>query len=230
MASSFPRFLKISSSPSLSPPSAQPPTPVDLDRAATTVVPRIFPAVTVEPAAAISSVFTESAPQSFSLLRRPNPTPEPTSAATAPASAATAPALMDHLAVDPAGSQAPASSASSVAQPVSAKRRHRPASTTDTTSTDASGSQPETPYGNRALNRMVLQNAHFWVQVHNLPLNRMTAMTRRQIGNRLCLHHNEPSRPSIKATRTKAATPSPLPKEDTLPKCQTPAEAPGCQT
>ncbi|BBH05126.1 hypothetical protein Prudu_016430 [Prunus dulcis] len=36
----------------------------------------------------------------------------------------------------------PASSASSVAQPVSARRRHRPASTTDTTSTDASGSQP----------------------------------------------------------------------------------------
>ncbi|CAL8083271.1 unnamed protein product [Prunus armeniaca] len=42
-------------------------------------------------------------------------------------------------------SQAPASSASSVAQPVRARRRHRPASTTDTTSTDgtvASGSQP----------------------------------------------------------------------------------------
>ncbi|KAI5348689.1 hypothetical protein L3X38_001576 [Prunus dulcis] len=66
----------------------------------------------------------------------------PASAATAPASAATAPALMDHLAVGPVGSQAPASSTSSVAQPVSARRRHRPASTTDTTSTDASGSQP----------------------------------------------------------------------------------------
>ncbi|KAI5318677.1 hypothetical protein L3X38_038385 [Prunus dulcis] len=59
-----------------------------------------------------------------------------------PTSAATAPALMDHLAVGPAGSQAPASSASSVAQHVSARRRHRPASTTDTTSTNASGSQP----------------------------------------------------------------------------------------
>ncbi|BBN68901.1 hypothetical protein Prudu_634S000100, partial [Prunus dulcis] len=47
-----------------------------------------------------------------------------------PTSAATAPTLMDHLAVGPAGSQAPASSASSVAQPVSARRRHRPASTT----------------------------------------------------------------------------------------------------
>ncbi|KAI5334389.1 hypothetical protein L3X38_024522 [Prunus dulcis] len=70
------------------------------------------------------------------------PPTQPTSAATAPASAATAPALMDHLAVGPAGSQAPASSASSVAQPVSARRRHRPASTTNTTSTDASGSQP----------------------------------------------------------------------------------------
>ncbi|KAI5334956.1 hypothetical protein L3X38_025089 [Prunus dulcis] len=174
-------LLKLSEKSSLSPPSAQPPTPMDLDRAATTVVPRSFPAVTVEPVAAISLVFTESAPPSFSLLRRPNPTPEmsdlirrrravrtkqsseplaqPTSAATAPASAATmpasaatapssaaiAPALMDHLAVGPAGSQAPASSASSVAQPVSARRRHRPASTTDTTSTDASGSQPALP-------------------------------------------------------------------------------------
>ncbi|BBH02359.1 hypothetical protein Prudu_012898 [Prunus dulcis] len=49
---------------------------------------------------------------------------------------------MDHLAVGPAGSQAPASLASSVAQPVSARRRHRPSSTTDATSTDASGSQP----------------------------------------------------------------------------------------
>ncbi|XP_034203555.1 secreted RxLR effector protein 161-like [Prunus dulcis] len=70
------------------------------------------------------------------------PPTQPTSAATAPTSAATVPALKDHLAVGPAGSQAPASSASSVAQPVSARRRHRPASTTDTTSTDASGSQP----------------------------------------------------------------------------------------
>ncbi|CAL8162376.1 unnamed protein product [Prunus armeniaca] len=57
-------------------------------------------------------------------------------------SVATAPALMDHLAVGPVGSQAPASSASSVAQPVSTRQRHRPTSTTDTTSTDASGSQP----------------------------------------------------------------------------------------
>ncbi|KAI5329270.1 hypothetical protein L3X38_028667 [Prunus dulcis] len=71
------------------------------------------------------------------------PPTQQTSAATAPASAATAPALMDRLAFGPAGSQAPASSASSVAQPVSARRRHRPASATDTTSTDASGSQPD---------------------------------------------------------------------------------------
>ncbi|CAL9010978.1 unnamed protein product [Prunus brigantina] len=59
-----------------------------------------------------------------------------------PASAATAPAQMDQLAVGPMGSQAPASSASSVAQPVSARRHHRPVNTTDTTSTDASGPQP----------------------------------------------------------------------------------------
>ncbi|KAI5337666.1 hypothetical protein L3X38_016937 [Prunus dulcis] len=59
-----------------------------------------------------------------------------------PTSVATAPALMDHLAVGPTRSQAPASSASSVAQPVSVRWRHRPASTTNTTSTDALGSQP----------------------------------------------------------------------------------------
>ncbi|KAI5342902.1 hypothetical protein L3X38_010778 [Prunus dulcis] len=61
------------------------------------------------------------------------------------ASAATAPALMDHVVVGPGASQAPASSASSVAQPASARRRHRPTDTIDTTSTDgsgASGSQP----------------------------------------------------------------------------------------
>ncbi|KAI5343128.1 hypothetical protein L3X38_011004 [Prunus dulcis] len=40
------------------------------------VVLRSFPAVIVEPAALISLVFTESMPPSFSLLRRPNPTPE----------------------------------------------------------------------------------------------------------------------------------------------------------
>ncbi|CAL9025541.1 unnamed protein product [Prunus brigantina] len=44
---------------------------------------------------------------------------------------------MDHLPVAPEGSQAPTSSTSSVAQPVSASRCHRPASTTDTISTDA---------------------------------------------------------------------------------------------
>lgn len=32
---------------------------------------------------------------------------------------------------------------------------------------------------------MVLQNADFWVQAHNLPLNRMTVTTRRQFVNRL---------------------------------------------
>ncbi|CAL9011008.1 unnamed protein product [Prunus brigantina] len=67
------------------------------------------------------------------------PSPEPPARL---ASVATAPALMVEL---PGVSQAPASSASSVAHLVSARRRHRPASTTDTTSTDgtvASGSQP----------------------------------------------------------------------------------------
>ncbi|CAL2272368.1 unnamed protein product [Prunus armeniaca] len=68
------------------------------------------------------------------------PSSEPT---PQPASAATAPALMDQLAVGPVGSQTPTSSASSMAQPVSARRRHRPVNTTDTTSTDASSSQPE---------------------------------------------------------------------------------------
>ncbi|CAL9004113.1 unnamed protein product, partial [Prunus brigantina] len=98
----------------------------------------------------------DSSPTVFSLLRPPISTPEMSdlirrrrSVTTTPsleppaqpASAATTPALMDHLAVGPVGSQTPASSASSVAQPVSARRRHRPASTTDTTSTDASGAQ-----------------------------------------------------------------------------------------
>ncbi|KAI5333394.1 hypothetical protein L3X38_023525 [Prunus dulcis] len=61
------------------------------------------------------------------------------------ASAATAPALLDHVVVGPGASQAPVSSASSVAQPASARQRHRPTDTIDTTSTDgtgASGSQP----------------------------------------------------------------------------------------
>ncbi|KAI5335115.1 hypothetical protein L3X38_025248 [Prunus dulcis] len=59
------------------------------------------------------------------------------------ASATTAPALLDHVVVGPGASQAPASSASFVAQPASARRRHRPTDTIDTTSTDctsASGS------------------------------------------------------------------------------------------
>ncbi|KAI5350713.1 hypothetical protein L3X38_003604 [Prunus dulcis] len=58
------------------------------------------------------------------------------------ASAATAPALLDHVVVGPGASQVPASS---VAQPASARRWHRPTDPIDTTSTDgtgASGSQP----------------------------------------------------------------------------------------
>ncbi|KAI5333488.1 hypothetical protein L3X38_023619 [Prunus dulcis] len=61
------------------------------------------------------------------------------------ASAATAPALLNHVVVGPGASQAPASSASSVAQPAGASWRHRPTNTIDMTSTDgtgASGSQP----------------------------------------------------------------------------------------
>ncbi|CAL2271250.1 unnamed protein product [Prunus armeniaca] len=77
------------------------------------------------------------------IRRRRSVTTAPSSEPSAQlASAATAPALMDQL---PGVSQAPASSASSVAQPVGARRQHQPASTTDTTSTDstvASGSQP----------------------------------------------------------------------------------------
>ncbi|BBN70507.1 hypothetical protein Prudu_1492S000400 [Prunus dulcis] len=60
------------------------------------------------------------------------------------ASAATAPSLTEHMLVGPGASQVPTSFASSVAQPASARRRHRPADTTETTSTDgtgASGSQ-----------------------------------------------------------------------------------------
>ncbi|KAI5327468.1 hypothetical protein L3X38_026864 [Prunus dulcis] len=87
-----------------------------MDQAARTFEAVESAVVTVESAAENSSVFTDSSPASFSLLRPPNPTP-----------------------------QAPVSSASSVAHPVSARRRHPPASTTDTTSIDAtgvSGSQP----------------------------------------------------------------------------------------
>ncbi|CAL2259786.1 unnamed protein product [Prunus armeniaca] len=45
-----------------------------------------------------------------------------------------------------------------------------------------------------------------------------------------CLHHNQPSISSLKTTSTKADTPSFLPKEDTLPRCQAPAETPDCQS
>ncbi|KAI5327014.1 hypothetical protein L3X38_026410 [Prunus dulcis] len=129
----------------LSPPSPQPPPCRHLSRL---------------PAVANSSVFPDSLPADFSLIRPLFPTLEMSdlirrgrSMTTAPssdppaqsASAATAPALLDHVVVGPGASQAPASSTSSVAQPASARRRHRPTDTIDTTSTDgtgASGSQP----------------------------------------------------------------------------------------
>ncbi|CAL8176315.1 unnamed protein product [Prunus armeniaca] len=64
-----------------------------------------------------------------------------------PVSAATAPALMeqDHVLAGPGGSQAVASSSSSVVQPLSARRRHWPATTTDTTSTDCTGASGAPP-------------------------------------------------------------------------------------
>ncbi|CAL9011611.1 unnamed protein product, partial [Prunus brigantina] len=123
------------------------------DRAATTVEAQSFPRRHRRRFHRKKLRLADSAPPVFSLLQPPIPTPEMSdlirhrrSVTTTPsseppawsASAATAPALMVEL---PGVSQAPASSASSVAQPVSA----RPASTTDTTSTDgtvASGSQP----------------------------------------------------------------------------------------
>ncbi|KAI5343635.1 hypothetical protein L3X38_011511 [Prunus dulcis] len=96
----------------------------------------------------------------FSLLRPLFPTPEMSdlirrgrSMTTAPssdppalsASAATAPALLDHVVVGPGPSQAPASSVSSVAQPASARRRHRPTDTIETTSTDGTGASESQP-------------------------------------------------------------------------------------
>ncbi|KAI5351810.1 hypothetical protein L3X38_004701 [Prunus dulcis] len=78
----------------------------------------------------IRRLSSDSSPVDFSLLQPPFPTPEMSdlirrgrSMTTAPssdpsaqsASAATAPALLDHVVVGPGASQAPASSASSVA-------------------------------------------------------------------------------------------------------------------
>ncbi|KAI5352881.1 hypothetical protein L3X38_005773 [Prunus dulcis] len=135
----------------LSPPSPQPPPRRHINR---------LPAVAASLPSLIRRLSSDSSPIGFSLLRPPFPTPEMSdlirrgrSMTTAPssdppaqsASAATAPALLDHVVVGPGASQAPASSASSVAQPASARRRHRPTDTIDTTLTDgtgASGSQP----------------------------------------------------------------------------------------
>ncbi|KAI5339100.1 hypothetical protein L3X38_018372 [Prunus dulcis] len=143
----------------LSPPSPQPSLSA-VTSATSLPSPQLPPTVAAEPAIANSSVFPDSSPADFSLLRPPFSTPEMSdlirrgrSMTTAPssdppaqsASAATAPALLDHVVVGPGASQAPASSASSVAQSASARRRHRPTDTIDTTSTDgtgASGSQP----------------------------------------------------------------------------------------
>ncbi|CAL9011703.1 unnamed protein product [Prunus brigantina] len=134
----------------------QPHSAPTLNPTATSVEPRSFPAVAVHPAAVISSL------PLFSLLRAPNPEIEMSDlvrrrrAVTTtlsseppaqPVSAATAPALREqnHVLAGPGGSQAPASSASSVVQPISARQRHRPSCTTDTTSTDDTGSSGAPP-------------------------------------------------------------------------------------
>ncbi|KAI5335221.1 hypothetical protein L3X38_025354 [Prunus dulcis] len=146
----------------LSPPSPQPSLSAVTSATSATCLPSPQPPPCRRrlPAASKSSVFPDSSRADFSLLRPPFLTPEMSdlirhdrSMTTAPgsdppaqsASAATAPALLDHVVVGPGASQEPASSASSVAQPASARRRHRPTDTIDTTSTDntgASGSQP----------------------------------------------------------------------------------------
>ncbi|BBN69351.1 Disease resistance protein TIR-NBS-LRR class family [Prunus dulcis] len=52
-------------------------------------------------------------------------------------------------------------------------------------------------------------------KTHKFPTQKL--LLDRELGD-YCLHHNEPSSPSHKATSTKATTPSPTPKEDTLPR------------
>ncbi|KAI5346244.1 hypothetical protein L3X38_014123 [Prunus dulcis] len=126
----------------LSPPSPQPPQPPQPSLPS----PQHPPCRRRLPAVANSSIFPDSSPADFSLLRPPFSTPEMSdlirrgrSMTTAPssdppaqsASAATAPALLDHVVVGPGASWAPASSASSIAQPASARRRHRPTDTID---------------------------------------------------------------------------------------------------
>ncbi|KAI5325030.1 hypothetical protein L3X38_034103 [Prunus dulcis] len=152
--------------PHLSPPS--PPPSLSVRTSATSLPsPQPPPCRHLSLLPAVAASLPSRFPRFFPILRRrflsppaTIPTPEMSdlirrgrSMTTAPssdppaqsASAATAPALLDHVVVGPGPSQAPASSASSVAQPASARRRHRPTDTIDTTSTDgtgASGSQP----------------------------------------------------------------------------------------
>ncbi|CAL9018714.1 unnamed protein product [Prunus brigantina] len=80
-----------------------------------------------------------------------------------PSFAATAPTLMDNLPVGLGVSQAPASS---VAQPVSARRRHRPASTTDTTSTDVTGASGSQPTPTAELHSSLAHDIGHIVQTH----------------------------------------------------------------
>ncbi|KAL6276440.1 hypothetical protein ACE6H2_020041 [Prunus campanulata] len=60
-------------------------------------------------------------------------------------SAATAPPQVDVMPVSPHVSRVAVSSESSVAQPVSARRRHRPPHMTDTTSPSAAGASDSQP-------------------------------------------------------------------------------------
>ena len=79
------------------------------------------------------------------IRRRKTVMTSPSSAPPIAVSAPTGVAQSQDMPVSPHVSRAPVSSESSVAQPVSARRRHRPPSTTDTTSPSAasvSGSQP----------------------------------------------------------------------------------------
>ncbi|CAL9006021.1 unnamed protein product, partial [Prunus brigantina] len=88
--------------------------------AATDVERWSFSAVAVHRAAVSSSVWAVASPPRYQLEQ-------------------------DHVLASPGGSQAPASSASSVVQPISARRRHRPATITETTSTDCTGASGAPP-------------------------------------------------------------------------------------
>ncbi|KAI5346228.1 hypothetical protein L3X38_014107 [Prunus dulcis] len=160
----------------------------------------------------------------FSLLRPPFSTPEMSdlirrgrSMTSAPssdppaqsASAATAPALLDHVVVGPGASRAPASSASSVAQPASARRRHGPTDTIDTTSTDgtgASGSQPGTKFRQARVHSR-LGNRRYNCRLGDLGLEinaQGAGSGKRQKRARVHLQRNESSPGKLRIPRARA--------------------------